>query len=68
MRRLLGGRARDAKLSTLEKVAADELMNKWNLYLVDWGYNTAEERERARKNPRIEVIGVERFRELIMNK
>lgn len=54
------------KLSTLEKVAADENMNKWNLYLVDWGYNTEGERERARKNERIEVVGVERFREMIM--
>lgn len=54
------------KLSTLEKVTADESMRKWNLYLVDWGYNTEEERERARKNERIEVVGVERFRELIM--
>ena len=50
------------KLSTLEKVAADESMKKWNLYLVDWGYNTEEERERARGNERIEVVGVERFR------
>jgi hypothetical protein len=54
------------KLSTLEKVAADESAKKWNLYLVDWGYNTEEERERARRNERIEVVGVERFRELIM--
>lgn len=54
------------KLSTLEKVAADEAMNRWNLYLVDWGYNTEEERERARKNERIEVVGVERFREMIL--
>jgi len=54
------------KLSTLEKVAADESMRKWNLYLVDWGYNTEEERERARGNERIEVVGVERFRGMIM--
>ena len=54
------------KLSTLEKVAADETMSRWKLYLVDWGYNTEEERERARRNGRIEVVGVERFRELIL--
>ena len=41
-------------------------MRKWNLYLVDWGYNTEEERERARGNERIEVVGVERFRGMIM--
>lgn len=54
------------KLSTLEKVAADETMKRWKLYLVDWGYNTEEERERARRNERIEVVGVERFREMIL--
>ena len=41
-------------------------MSRWKLYLVDWGYNTEEERERARRNGRIEVVGVERFRELIL--
>lgn len=28
----------------------------WQLYLVDWGYNTKEEREHAAANPRIKVI------------
>ena len=36
----------------------------WCLYLVDWGYNTPEERARAAAHPRIEVVGVERFRAL----
>jgi hypothetical protein len=33
----------------------------WNLYLVDWGYNTSWERERAAANPRIEVLGFDSF-------
>jgi len=46
------------KLSTLEAVAKAPGFEAWRLYLVDWGYNTAQERERAAANPRITVIGV----------
>lgn len=46
------------KLSTLEKVAADPALAAWRLYLVDWGYNTAAERERARKSGRVRVVSV----------
>ena len=46
------------KLSTLEKVAADPALADWRLYLVDWGYNTAAERERARRNERVRVVSV----------
>ena len=28
----------------------------WNLYLVDWGYNTEAERSRAAADPRIELV------------
>ena len=49
------------KLSTLEKVCATDGLEAWELYLVDWGYNTAAERERAARNPRIEVIAVDDF-------
>ena len=37
----------------------------WALYLVDWGYNTAEERARAAANPRIEVVGKARLTQLV---
>lgn len=49
------------KLATLEKVAAEEKCSKWELFLVDWGYNTKEERARAagRGDGRIRVIGME---------
>ena len=49
------------KLSTLEKVCKADGLDDWELFLVDWGYNTATERERAAANPRIEVIGVDAF-------
>lgn len=31
-------------------------IDPWQLYLVDWGYNTAEERAAATANPRIQVV------------
>lgn len=53
------------KLSTLEKVCKASDLDDWELYLVDWGYNTPAERERAAANPRIDVIGVEEFISLL---
>jgi hypothetical protein len=41
------------------------MLDQWRLYLVDWGYNTPEERERAAANPRIQVIGPPTFREVV---
>ena len=54
------------KLATLEKCAADPALKDWQLYLVDWGYNTAAERARAmgREDGRIRVIGMEEFQGL----
>lgn len=61
----VGGRKRkvfvEDKLSTLEKVCKVSTLNDWELFLVDWGYNTASERARAAANPRISVIGVDEF-------
>lgn len=31
-------------------------LDHWHLYLVDWGYNTEQERETAGKNKRIRVV------------
>lgn len=53
------------KLNTLEKVCKDPSLAHWKLYLVDWGYNTAKERERAAANPRITTINVEQFAQLL---
>lgn len=43
------------------QVAKQPECDKWKLFLVDWGYNTPKERERAAANPRIEVIDLSRF-------
>ena len=53
------------KMSTLEKVCARDGLEEWELFLVDWGYNTEEERARARANPRIRVVDVETFAETL---
>eukprot|EP00241_Pyramimonas_parkeae_P012464 CAMPEP_0114246426 /NCGR_PEP_ID=MMETSP0058-20121206/12454_1 /TAXON_ID=36894 /ORGANISM="Pyramimonas parkeae, CCMP726" /LENGTH=264 /DNA_ID=CAMNT_0001359607 /DNA_START=239 /DNA_END=1033 /DNA_ORIENTATION=+ len=53
------------KLSTLEKVLKDPGLDKWNLYLVDWGYNTASERKWAEDNPRIRLISIAEFSNII---
>jgi phosphoglycolate phosphatase-like HAD superfamily hydrolase len=50
------------KLSTLEKVAAQPDLDAWRLYLVDWGYNTREERARAAASGgRIRVVSAHEF-------
>jgi phosphoglycolate phosphatase-like HAD superfamily hydrolase len=51
------------KLATLEAVAAHPGLANWQLYLVDWGYNTPAERERARgrADGRVRVIGMDEF-------
>ena len=49
------------KMSTLEKVCATTGLEDWELFLVDWGYNTAEERARAVANPRITLLGIDAF-------
>lgn len=52
------------KFGTLEKVIAEKDLQAWSLYLVDWGYNTAAERQRAKDTGRICVVdkqGLEKF-------
>ena len=40
------------KLSTLEKVCkVGTALERWELYLVDWGYNTEAERAQSRSQP-----------------
>lgn len=39
-------------------------MHDYNLYLVDWGYNTMAERAAAATNERIEVVDIARFLQL----
>ena len=41
-------------------------LDKWQLYLVDWGYNTETERKRAEADPRITLLTKEAFLALTM--
>jgi len=50
------------RLATLERVHG---LPGVDLYLVDWGYNTAPERERARADPRIRLLDVDGFTALL---
>jgi hypothetical protein len=47
------------------QVCKDPSLLSWKLFLVDWGYNTVSERQRAATNPRIEVINREQFAALL---
>ena len=53
------------KLATLEAVCKVPALAGWRLYLVDWGYNTPAERERAAGNPRIRLLGRAAFEALL---
>lgn len=53
------------KLSTLQKVLTMPELDAWQLYLVDWGYNTQEERAWASAHPRIQLIGLQQFIALV---
>ena len=52
------------RLATLRKVVQDGRLADWNLYLVDWGYNTPEERAQAAAEG-IRVISTEQFAKLL---
>jgi hypothetical protein len=47
------------------QVAADPKTAEWQLYLVDWGYNTMPERTAAAAHPKITVIAVDGFKRLL---
>lgn len=53
------------KLATLQKVEKDAGLTDYCLYLVDWGYNTDEEKQYARDSERIELIDSARFGQLV---
>jgi len=55
----------DDRLETLLAVRGSAGMDKWNLYLADWGYNTKEERMAAAGTPRIKVLNRPAFLELL---
>lgn len=49
------------------QVCKEPHLAHWKLYLVDWGYNTPEERTRAAANPRVQVINAQEFGALLRN-
>lgn len=46
------------------QVAKHDGLRQWQLYLVDWGYNTEGERATAAACDRIEVVDIDRFGQL----
>ncbi|MEM9116566.1 MAG: hypothetical protein AAGD09_01655 [Cyanobacteria bacterium P01_F01_bin.56] len=52
--------AQDVKTprKTLDKVKAVAELADITLFLVDWGYNTAAERDRATQDPRIHLLSL----------
>ncbi|WP_204140745.1 HAD family hydrolase [Halomicronema sp. CCY15110] len=49
------------RLKTLDKVQADAALNEVTLFLVDWGYNTATERDRAASDRRVHLLSLSQF-------
>jgi phosphoglycolate phosphatase-like HAD superfamily hydrolase len=49
------------RLPTLESVINQPELNRVQLFLADWGYNTPAERQAAAQNPRVTVLSLDRF-------
>ncbi|KAF2604697.1 hypothetical protein F2Q70_00024690 [Brassica cretica] len=49
------------RLATLKNVIKEPGLDKWNLYLSNWGYNTEKERAEAESISRIQVIELSTF-------
>ncbi|KAH9324639.1 hypothetical protein KI387_004817, partial [Taxus chinensis] len=49
------------RLATLKNVINEPELNKWNLYLGTWGYNTSSEREEASNISRISLVDLSDF-------
>ncbi|TVU39464.1 hypothetical protein EJB05_12884 [Eragrostis curvula] len=49
------------RLATLNNVINEPALDKWNLYLVTWGYNTQKEREEAEGISRIQLVDLPDF-------
>lgn len=51
------------RLKTLQNVQKYEELAEVGLYLADWGYNTAAERQVAKEDDRLRVLSLEQFNE-----
>ena len=49
------------RLKTLQLVQQQPDLDAVKLYLADWGYNTASEREAAQNDPRIQLLSLSQF-------
>lgn len=49
------------RLKTLQSVQQQPDLDAIKLYLADWGYNTASEREAAHHDPRIQLLSLSQF-------
>ncbi|KAH6757833.1 hypothetical protein C2S51_038630 [Perilla frutescens var. frutescens] len=49
------------RFATLKNVIKEPELNKWNLYLGDWGYNTQKERNEAAGYSRIQLLQLSEF-------
>ena len=49
------------RLATLKNVIKEPELDNWNLYLGNWGYNTAQEKEEAASIARIHVLQLSDF-------
>ncbi|CAI9764853.1 unnamed protein product [Fraxinus pennsylvanica] len=49
------------RLASLKNVIKEPELDKWNLYLGDWGYNTPKERDEAASIPRIHILQLSDF-------
>ena len=53
------------RLGALERVINDSRLDDWRLVLVDYGYNTADERTKANKSERMELMTLLQFCDLL---
>ncbi|KAI3856164.1 hypothetical protein MKX03_027746 [Papaver bracteatum] len=49
------------RIATLKNVIKEPELDAWNLYLVDWGYNTETERGEGASIPRIQLLQISDF-------
>jgi phosphoglycolate phosphatase-like HAD superfamily hydrolase len=49
------------RLKTLQSIATKPALDTVQLFLADWGYNTARDRAQATTDPRIHLISLEQF-------
>ncbi|XP_058754691.1 uncharacterized protein LOC131627845 [Vicia villosa] len=49
------------RFATLKNVIKEPELDNWNLYLVDWGFNTQKERDEAAADPRVQLLELSDF-------